>query len=130
MGEYIHSQQVQFNQSRISCGVKEVHHLPADTTGNQMLFAVANDLYNKANGRPAAFVIWSDVIDRDLASRGERLAAFFVFDGNNFGSLTRTQDTINPKTGNIIVMWLFVIDHELFRAWYTDEFTNRVEYEI
>jgi hypothetical protein len=125
MGEYVHSQQVQFNQSRISCGVLEAHHLPADTTGNQMVFAIANHLYHKANGRPAAFVTFSDITGMQNISRGELLAD--AIEALSIGGLFQSERQVNPKTGNTIIVWLWTLDHDAFRAWYTDEYANRVE---
>lgn len=124
MGEYIHSQQIRFDTSKISCGVAEVHHLP-DHTGSQMTFAVANSLYHKSTGRPVAFVVWSDVVDLPQESRGERLANYLSY--IKAGVLYITQRTVNPKTGNTIVVWLLTVDHDRFRSWYVDEFANRVE---
>lgn len=125
MGEYIHSQQIRLDQSAISCGVSEAHHLPADTTGNQMVFAIANNLYHKATGRPAAFITWSDVTGKQEISRGELLAR--AVDELGIGSLFTSQRVINPKTGNTIILWVWTIDHDGLRAWYTEEYANRLE---
>ena len=124
MGEYVHSQQVRFDKSSISCGVLEVHHLPADTTGNQMLFAIANQLYNKANGRPAAFVIFSDVTGMQNISRGELLAEAIKKTGDVLFESTRQ---INPKTGNTILVWLWTLNHDSLKEWYIRESAERIE---
>lgn len=125
MGEYIHSQQVRFDTSTISCGVLNAHHLPADTTGNDMLFSVANNLLNKANPRPAAFVTFSDVTGKQNVSRGELLAEAIDDLGN--GSLFTSKKVVNPKTGNTILVWLWTVDHDSLRAWYIEEVANRIE---
>ena len=124
MGEYVHSQQVRFDKSSISCGVLEVHHLPADTTGNQMLFAIANQLYNKANGRPAAFVMFSDVTGMQNISRGELLAEAIKKTGDVLFESTRQ---INPKTGNTILVWLWTLNHDSLKEWYIRESAERIE---
>ena len=124
MGEYVHSQQVRFDKSSVSCGVLEVHHLPADTTGNQMLFAIANQLYNKANGRPAAFVIFSDVTGMQNISRGELLAEAIKKTGDVLFESTRQ---INPKTGNTILVWLWTLNHDSLKEWYIRESAERIE---
>lgn len=129
MGEYIHSQQVKFSKSPASCGIMEVHHLPADTTGNDMLFAVANQMYNKANPRPAAFVLFSDVTGKQTTSRGELLAEAirtFIRSKPNKGVITEQGPVINPKTGNTILTWLWTVPHEVLREWYTKELANRI----
>lgn len=123
MGEYIHSQQVQFSKSAVSCGIMEVHHLPADTTGADMKFSIANQLYNKANPRPAAFVLWSDVTGKQTVSRGALLAEAI---GEDNGELYETNPIINPKTGNTIITWLWTLNHDVLREWFTEEYANRV----
>lgn len=122
MGEFVNSTQVRFNQSYVSCGVVEVHHLP-DESPSRTAFALANHLYHKANGRPAAFAIWSDVVDR-VSSRGAALADTIT--KLKVGSVFATQREVNPKTGNVIQVWLFHIDHDAFRKFYTEEFVNRL----
>lgn len=125
MGEYIHSQQTKFSKSPVSCGILEAHHLPADTTGNDMLFSIANQLLNKANPRPAAFVLFSDVTGKQNVSRGELLADA-IRDLNN-GSLFTSEKVINPKTGNTIFTCLWTVDHDTLRTWYIEEVANRIE---
>ena len=127
MGEYVHSQQVQFSKAPASCAILEVHHLPADTTGNQMVFAIANHMYHKANGRPGAFVLFSDVVGKDHISRGQLLAEA-IYNKQAFkGYMYQTDQQVNPRTGNLVITWLWTINHEVFRAWYTEEYANRVD---
>lgn len=131
MGEYIHSKQAQFSKSYTSCGIMEVHHLP-DLPSAQTLFSIANAMYHKANPRPAAFVMWSDVVE-GRASRGEllaeKLASLKSVEGKeiDFGQLIATRKTVNPKTGNVISMWVWTVDHDSMRKWYQDELANRIE---
>ena len=126
MGEYINSKQARFDKSHVSCGVVEVHHLP-DGNATGTLFAIANHLYNKANGRPAAFVLFSDVVGwKD--SRGEQLEQEIKKFG--FTGLVASMKEINPKTGNTIRVWLWHVNHEAFRKWYTEEYVNRVQTEV
>ena len=126
MGEYVHSKQVQYTKSPASCGIMEVHHLPSDTTGSQMLFSIANQLYNKANPRPSAYVLFSDVVDPAVQSRGASLAAA-ILATDEAGKLVSIDKRINPKTGNVITVWILVLDHDSFREWYTQELANRVD---
>lgn len=125
MGEYTNSQQVRFDRSHISCGVVEVHHLPKGE--RQTCFAMANYLYHKANPRPAAFMIFSDIIgsSRDNLSRGQLLAEYIV--SLKVGTLESSAPQVNPRTGNRITAWVFTPDHEKFRAWYTEETMNRID---
>jgi hypothetical protein len=124
MGEYVNSRQVRFDKSPVSCGVLEVHHLP-DQSATQTTFAIANHLYHKANGRPAAFVLFSDVVTGD--SRGERLAA--QIGALEAGDLFESVRQVNPKTGNVIRVWVWTINHDRFREWYKEEYVNRVSEE-
>lgn len=122
MGEFVNSKQVRFNQSFVSCGVLEAHHLP-DASPSETVFAIANSLYHKANGRPAAFVIFSDTVDRREA-RGVELAAKLKTLG--VGQLIESSKEVNPKSGHVIRLWVFTPNHEAFRKWYGDEYVNRV----
>lgn len=122
MGEYVNSQTVRFDRSQISCGVIEAHHLPERT--QKVPFAIATHLYHKANPRPGSFVIFSDVVD-DEKSRGLQLADLLGKLG--CGQVVTTPSRVNPRTGNTIQVFVFVVDHEKFRKWYQDELANRVE---
>lgn len=124
MGDYVHSKQARFDKSPCSCGVTELHHLP-DQPPEQTIFAIATHLYHKANGRPSAFLLFSDVVGGQTASRGEVLARA-IQDMKVPGSLAETPVTINPRTGNRIRVWLLTLDHDTFRKWYSDEYVNRI----
>jgi len=125
MGEFINSEQAQFNKSYVSCGVVEMHHLPRKSA-SRTLFSLANHLYHKANPRPAAFVLFSDVVKEESASRGELLAAE-IEKVKVCGNLFQTNSDVNPKTGNTIKVWLIHLDHDAFRKWYQEELANRIE---
>lgn len=123
MGEYVNSKQVQFNQSFVSCGALEAHHLP-DVTGGKLAFAIATALYHKANPRPSAFVMFSDTVEN---GRGRKLAAFIIESRGTLGDVTRFGPTVNPKTGNTIELWVWHLNHENIRKWWQDELANRIE---
>lgn len=123
MCEYTQSKQARFDKSAISCGIVEMHHLP-DATPIAAAFSMANHLYHKANPRPAAFVIWSDVVGLERLGRGELLAEFLIKAG--VGGVFDPGKEINPRTGNSIRLWTFKPDHEKFRAWYTEQVMNRL----
>lgn len=123
MGEYVNSKQARFDKSYVSCGVTEVHHLP-DQSPTRTIFAIANHLYNKANGRPSAYILFSDVVDiKD--SRGQMLADSIR--AMKIGTLIEAPKAINPRTGNTIQVWLWCLDHDSFRKWYTEEYANRLD---
>ncbi len=122
MGAYVNSKQTQFDKSFVSCGVVEVHHLP-DAPPSEIAFSIANHLYHKANGRPAAFLLFSDVVDKKEA-RGKDLADYLR--NLNVGKLIESVKAVNPKTGNTIRVWLLEVCHESFRKWYSEEYVNRI----
>lgn len=125
MGEYVSSTNAKFDKSFISCGVMEVHHLPKGT--KQTIFAIANALYHKANPRPVAYFMFSDVVEVEgPTSRGQALFKELVSMSKIVGEVTSPSPSVNPKTGNIIRVVLVRIDHETFRKWYQDELANRV----
>lgn len=125
MGEYINSHQLRFDKSYVSCGVLEVHHLP-NQAASKTLFSLATGLYHKANPRPSAFVIFSDTKGEGSPSRGELLAEQ-IGKLSNSGTLDSTDATVNPRTGNTIILWVWTPNHETMRKWYQDELANRVE---
>lgn len=126
MGDYVHSQQARFDKSLVSCGVMEVHHLP-DKTPSHTCFSILNALYHKANPRPAAFVLFSDV-DSAPISRGQQLARH-INDTFQKSVLFVSRSRINPKTGNYIYVWLWTLDHDELRKYYQDELANRIDAE-
>jgi hypothetical protein len=124
MGEYVRSTQARFDRSHASCAILEVHHLP-DQAPRSTLYSIANALYHKANPRPGAFVLFSDVIRKD--SRGLGLAEFIASDElKKVGSLLETTKEINPRTGNPVKVWIFTPNHDEFRRWYTEETMHRL----
>ena len=124
MGEYVNSNQARFDKSFISCGVLEVHHLPKQSA-SKTVFSIANALFHKANPRPAAYIIFSDVVDKNNNSRGEQVAEH-IEKIKGHGVLIKTNPKINPKTGNLIKVWLWEINHEAMREWYKEELANLV----
>ena len=125
MGDYVNSQTTKFDKSMISCGVLEAHHLPAQSA-QKTLFQIANHLYHKANPRPAAYVIFSDVVEAN-DGRGLLLAAYIKEREAILGRLWASEARINPKTGNKINLWVLTVDHEGFRKWYGEEVLHRIE---
>jgi len=125
MGEYTHSKQAQFTKSAVSCAVLEMHHLP-NQTANKTVFALGTALYHKANPRPSAFVLFSDVIEDEGKSRGQLLAEE-IKKLNVCGELIETKVEINPRTGNKVKVYLLHLNHESFKKWYQEELANRIE---
>lgn len=127
MGEYINSLQARFDRSYTSCGVLEVHHLPKGD--RRTAYSIANTLYHKANPRPVAFIVFSDIVNekKDERTRGQALAAYI--ENLKCGTLLAAEPSVNPRTGNMINVWVFRPDHEKFRKWYTEETMHRLDTE-
>jgi hypothetical protein len=103
----------------------EVHHLP-EQSASKTLFSILNALYHKANPRPTAFVMFSDVMDAGVKSRGALLAIKIKELWPN-ASFYATGPSVNPKTGNDICVWIWTLDHDSLRKYYSDELMHRVE---
>lgn len=127
MGEYVNSAQMRFDKSYVSCGILEAHHIP-NKSAIKNIFAIATTLYNKANPRPSAFVLFSDTVGESEKSRGETLAAK-IKELGICGELIETKKEVNPKSGNIIKVWLLHLQHDSFRKWYQDELANSLSEE-
>jgi len=127
MGEYVNSHQLQSSKSPVSCGVLEIHHLPNQSPA-KTVFALATMLYHKANPRPTAFVMFSDVVrtKEEAPSRGSALASFMQQNAGliNCGSMWCSPVEVNPKTGNLIQVYFYHLNHEAFREWYKEELAN------
>lgn len=125
MGEYVNSRQLRIDKSLISCGVLQAHHIPKNIRGAVMAMATA--LYHKANPRPAAFFIWSDVFKTKSKSRGQLLEDKLL--ELKVGRIVRQDAAQNPRTGNMINVWVFRPDHVAFRKWYEEAVLHQVESE-
>ena len=127
MCDYVNSKQVQFTKSPATCGLVEMHHLP-EGMPDKIAIALANHFYHKANPRPSAFALWSDIRDGERQSRGEALAEFFSRN-EHLGRLIATPKEMNPRTGNVITVWVIKPNHEEFRKWYTEQVMHRLDVE-
>lgn len=126
MGDYVNSQTAKFDKSFVSCGVVEIHHLPSKTP-QQTMYGLANHLYHKANPRPGAYAIFSDVcLVPEGNGRGEHLAAF-IKAHPEFGDFWESSRQPNPRTGNIIKLWVLTVNHEGLRKWYAEETMHRIQ---
>jgi hypothetical protein len=128
VGEYAHSTAVQFSKSAASCAILEAHHLPNQNPVNSV-FHIANNLYNKANPRPGAFILFSDVVPPDgTLSRGQQIADYLrKMTPQPYRQLYESQKEINPRTGNTVRVWIMHIDHDVFRKWYQEQLANLVQ---
>lgn len=118
-------QHVQIYSSHMSCGVLELSNMRSEP--EKVLFALCTHLYHPSRGAPAAYVAWSDTKESDglkftryLLSIGYKLHAGPNTDYSNFW-------VENPKTGNQISVWLWILPHEELKKWYVEERIKRAK---
>lgn len=124
MPHYRDKNPLSFNSSAASCGILELsdfgnHH-------NSTLYAIASYLYHPSRGRATAFAMWSDVKE----GNGEKFAEFLSKRPENLAKLTTTSFAENPKTSNLIKVYVWEIPHEKLREWYKEEKLARYERTI
>ena len=110
---------VEISPARASCAILELNHISSDP--QKVLYAVASYLYHPARGRPAAFVLWSDVVEGNGAVLAQACWQ------HNLGDMTNPAPVENPITSNYIKVWLCQINHEVFKKWYVDERVARAK---
>jgi hypothetical protein len=98
--------------SQVSCGLAQVYNLTSDP--DKILYALATQLYHPARGQPYAFVMWSDA----EASNGVKLAEHIK---DQFDGVLTSEWVENPKTSNLICVWLWKIPHADFKYWYIQQ---------
>lgn len=129
MGEYINSQQVRFDKSTVSCGILNVHHLPRSQPSKNIVFSILTQLYHKAQPRPSAWVMFSDVVPEDATKSTGQLLATSIAQLFGPTCLVAGPPKVNPRTGNVIKWWMWDLNHEHLRKWYQDELANRITEE-
>lgn len=99
----------QVSGSQVSCGLAQVYNLTSDP--EKVLFALATHLYHPSRGTPYAFAMWSDTESSNGLKLAERV-------NDQFGDLLSSEWVENPKTSNLIRVWLWKIPHSDFKYWY------------
>jgi hypothetical protein len=105
----------------ISCGILGLDRISLET--DDVLYAIASRLYHPSRGAPAAQAIWSDL--NEIHSAGEHLAGRILDGGHGF--VLRASPVENPKTGNVIVTYIWEFNHERFKQWYVAERVKRLK---
>lgn len=112
---------VNIHHSGMSCGVLELSRISSDT--DDVLYAIASRLYHPSRGDPAAIIVWSDIATEETSSG--KLADSVK--AQKFGRVIGAAHAENPKTGNIIVLYLWTIDHAAFKAWYAQKRVEKLK---
>jgi hypothetical protein len=113
---------VKISSTPMSCGV---FVLSGITDVNGAIYQIASRLYHPSRGEPVAFLIASDVFDDGV----ETNTSLLFLEMKRRGLLLQkqiSQAAENPKTGNTIMVYTGLIDHAVFKAWYSNERTRRV----
>lgn len=111
-------ERVNIHQTSMSCGVMELSRIDDDTIG--VLYALASRLYHPSRGQPCAYFVFSDIVPKfedDIGTSSSRLIK--KVREYMLGSVTQQPSAENPKTGNIITIYVWLIDHEKFKTWYS-----------
>jgi hypothetical protein len=114
-------ERVNISTLAISCGILGLDRISNET--DDVLYAIASRLYHPSRGAPAAQAIWSDVNENNTP--GGRLAERIR--SEDHGNVTITAPVENPKTGNVIVTYIWEFNHERFKQWYVAERVKRLK---
>ncbi len=105
-------EKVNMHNLSISCGVMGLSRIGDEI--EDVTYAIASRLYHPSRGEPCAFFIWSDLSFEKTNS--SKLAEFLR--KNKFGFVMKSSDAENPRTGNIITVYIWEIDHISLKLWY------------
>lgn len=111
---------VNINTCQMSCGVLELSRISAES--DEVLYAIASRLYHPARGQPAAVLVFSDVVSEETSSSTLVKAIY----ENGLGSVVTSTPTENPKTANIIVVYVWTVVHDKFKAWYSERRVDKL----
>lgn len=107
------------SSSSISCGVLEISSITDNLYA--VLYNMASRLYHPSRGDPAAFFIWSG-----LSVGNSYLLAEAIKEHFPKSIVGVSEEVENPKTSNIIKVWIWTIPHEEFKKWYKEEKIKRI----
>jgi hypothetical protein len=108
-------ERVNVHTTSMSCGVLELSRINEDTEG--VLYALGSRLYHPSRGDPVALFIFSDIAFEKTSS--SRLMD--EVQKRLFGVVETSFPCENPKTGNVIVVFTWTINHEQFKKWYAEQ---------
>jgi hypothetical protein len=114
-------ERLRISQSPMSCGIAELSGI-TDASDEDVLFAIGTNLYHPARGNPVAFLLYSNTVDD---KRWPELASTIV--SLRLGDVDSTHEALNPKTGNMIYVITWLLNHEVFRSWWNKEKLARLQ---
>lgn len=109
-------ERVNIRDTSMSCGVMELSRINDDIAG--VLYGIGSRLYHPSRGNPCGAFIFSDIKVNAPAetTNSDRLANNVI--GLGLGEITVSDPIENPRTGNIIRVYVWIINHEAFKSYY------------
>lgn len=111
---------VSIHELPISCGTVGVSRISEDI--EKVVYALASKLYHPSRGNPCAFFLWSNI--KPNAPERNRLEEFI--EKNLLGEVLVSSSAENPRTSNEIVVYVWKIDHLVFKNWYKEQRVKRL----
>jgi hypothetical protein len=108
-------ERVNVSSSHMSCGIMELSRIGDEK--DAVLYSLASRLYHPARGAPCAAFLWSDIVMEGTSSELLRDTVIKY----KFGDVSRSRPMENPRTGNMICVYTWIIDHTLFKEWYSQQ---------
>lgn len=105
---------VNISSTSMSCGVAELNRISGDDIEG-VLYAIGSRLYHPSRGSPYAAFVFSDLADGEPNAATKLVKQVASLRLGNVGCTPAVE---NPKTGNIISIWWWNINHEVFKTWY------------
>ena len=112
---------VNIRSTTMSCGVMELSRIDSDV--GRVLYQLASHLYHPSRGSPCAFFVWSDLGGPQQTTADELDRAVL---GKELGRMNYSPITENPRTGNLILVYTWTIEHTKFKSWYRNERVKRM----
>ena len=119
-GKDMDHESVNIRSTTMSCGVMELSRIDDDV--EKVLYQIASSLYHPSRGQPCAFFVWSDISHGTTSSYRLR----DKINKENFGSVELSENAENPRTGNIIMVYVWAVRHRRLKAWYRKERVKRM----
>ncbi len=109
-------ERVNVSSSAMSCGVMELSRINEDSEG--VLYALGSRLYHPSRGNPCACFIFSDIVGDGETSSIKLMREVHK---QKVGRVIATTAMENPRTGNLISIYIWEINHENFKKWYSEQ---------
>jgi hypothetical protein len=101
------------------CGIREMSGLYTSVDQEkEAAMVLAENMYNTNShdyyGQNFRYIVFSEASGR----YGERFADFLHREGLTDLGLVSTGRNVNPNSGNEVRVWIWTVDHEVFKKWW------------